>query len=121
VHELSIAVSLVEAVCDELPRLGAGARVDAVRLRVGPLAGVVKEALLFSFDVAADGSPLEGARLEIEETPVTAFCAVCQAVQVMAAAFRLRCPVCGAPTPDVEGGRELELVALEVSDGAADR
>jgi hydrogenase nickel incorporation protein HypA/HybF len=65
-HELSIAVSLVEAVCDELPTLGPDVAVRAVRLRVGPLSGVVPEALTFAFDIAAADTPLAGARLDIE-------------------------------------------------------
>jgi hydrogenase nickel incorporation protein HypA/HybF len=67
-HELSIAMSLVDAVCDELPRLGAGASVRSVRIRVGPQSGVVAEALAFAFDVAVLETPLAGARLEIERT-----------------------------------------------------
>ena len=66
-HELSIAMSLVDAVCDELPRLGSRVTVRSVRIRVGPLSGVVGEALQFAFEVAAEGSPIAGARLEIEE------------------------------------------------------
>ena len=66
-HELSIALSLVDAVCEELPRLGDGARVRAVRVRVGPLSGVVPGALSFAFDVASADSALAGARLEIEQ------------------------------------------------------
>jgi hydrogenase nickel incorporation protein HypA/HybF len=67
-HELSIAVSLVDAVCDELPRLGEGAIVRSVRIRVGPLSGVATDALLFAFDVAAQDSLIAGATLEIENT-----------------------------------------------------
>lgn len=67
-HELSIAVSLVEAVCEQLPALGRGARVQAVRIRVGAFSGVAPDALLFAFDVAAETSSIAGARLEIEAT-----------------------------------------------------
>jgi hydrogenase nickel incorporation protein HypA/HybF len=67
-HELSIALSLVEAVCEELPRLGDRVSIRRVRVRVGPLSGVVPEALAFAFEVAADDSPIAGARLEIERT-----------------------------------------------------
>src|SRR4051794_25002965 len=67
-HELSIAMSLVDAICEELPSLGA-VRVRAVRVRVGALSGVVGQALAFSFDVASEDSPIAGARLEIEDTP----------------------------------------------------
>lgn len=67
-HELSIAMSLVDAVCEELPRLGDRVSIRSVRVRVGPLSGVVPDALAFAFDVAAAESPLAGARLEIETT-----------------------------------------------------
>ena len=66
-HELSIAISLVDAVCDELPRFGDRVSVRRVLLRVGPLSGVVPDALRFAFDVAAHDSPIAGACLDIEE------------------------------------------------------
>uniref|UniRef100_Q01S86 Zn finger protein HypA/HybF (Possibly regulating hydrogenase expression)-like protein n=1 Tax=Solibacter usitatus (strain Ellin6076) TaxID=234267 RepID=Q01S86_SOLUE len=65
-HELSIAMSIVEVASEEARRQG-GARVDAVHLKLGALSGVVKEALLFSWDLACEESPVAGARLEIEE------------------------------------------------------
>ena len=70
-HELSIALSLIDAVCDELPRLGSDIRIGAVRIRVGPLSGVSPDALAFAFEVAVDDSPIAGARLEIETTSGT--------------------------------------------------
>jgi hydrogenase nickel incorporation protein HypA/HybF len=66
-HELSIAVSLVDAICEELPKLG-DVSIRSVRIRVGALSGVVPDALTFAFDVAADGSRVAGARLDIEAT-----------------------------------------------------
>jgi hydrogenase nickel incorporation protein HypA/HybF len=66
-HELSIALSLVELACEEAERLQAR-RVEALHVRVGPFSGVVKEALLFSFDIAAAGTSIDGARLKVEDT-----------------------------------------------------
>jgi hydrogenase nickel incorporation protein HypA/HybF len=67
VHELSIAVSLVETICEEMPKLGA-VRIAGVNVRVGSLSGVVPEALAFAFDVAADNTQIAGAELRIERT-----------------------------------------------------
>jgi hydrogenase nickel incorporation protein HypA/HybF len=67
VHELSIAVSLVELACEEVERRQLQ-RVQALHVRVGPLSGIVTDALRFSFDVAAAGTPIEGALLKVEET-----------------------------------------------------
>ena len=65
-------MSLVDAVCDELPRLGERVSVRRVLIRIGPLSGVVPDALRFAFDVAIEGSPIAGACLDIEEVPGTA-------------------------------------------------
>jgi hydrogenase nickel incorporation protein HypA/HybF len=117
VHELSVAVSLVEIASEKADALG-GVRVEAVCVRLGALSGVVKEALAFCFDVAAAGTSVEGARLEIEDVPITVSCPVCSEAQRLPDLQHLRCPVCDTPVSDVISGRELELTALEVSDGA---
>jgi hydrogenase nickel incorporation protein HypA/HybF len=117
-HELSIAVGLIELAAEESARQGT-VRVATVFVRIGPLAGVVCDALRFSFDVAAQGTPVEGARLEIEEVPVTVRCALC-GDHIAPDPPRIRCPICG-DSALVVGGRELELTALEVIDVAPDR
>ena len=119
-HELSIAIDLVELACDELARLGS-VRVDALHLRMGPLCGVVKDALLFAFDVAAADTRLEGATLKIEEVPLTVWCSQCGTEVVLDRTQRRRCPVCDGTTPTIVRGGELELVALEVTDVDPDR
>jgi len=111
-------MSLVEVACEKAAELG-GVRVEALRLRLGQLSGVVREALLFSFDLAAEGTPIQGARLEIEDVPVVVFCPGCSAERPLPSLQSFRCPVCGAPTPEVVHGRELELFALEVAGNAA--
>jgi hydrogenase nickel incorporation protein HypA/HybF len=120
-HELSIALSIVEGVEEELACRVTGnvaeenERVEAVRLRLGPLSGVVKEALLFSFEAAAAGTRLEGCRLEIEDTPVVVYCPNCEAERTAVSAQNLSCSECGAPGGDVRSGAELQVFALELS------
>jgi hydrogenase nickel incorporation protein HypA/HybF len=58
-HELSIALSIIEGVEEEL-ELHPGAHVAAVQVKIGPLSGVVKDALLFSYGIACEGTPLAG-------------------------------------------------------------
>lgn len=112
-HELSIAVSLVEAAQEEAEKHGA-AGVRAVHLRLGPLSGVVKEALLFSYGLAAEGTPLEGSELIIEESPVMVFCAVCGERRPIRSLQSFCCATCDAPATEVVQGRELEVIALEI-------
>ncbi len=66
-HELSIAMSIVDGVREEAEKRGI-ACVEAVHLRLGPLSGVDKDALLFSYPMACEGTLLENSRLEITET-----------------------------------------------------
>jgi hydrogenase nickel incorporation protein HypA/HybF len=111
-HELSIALSILDIASEEAERQGG--RVAAVHLRLGPLSGVVARALLSAYDLARENTPLAEAELVIEEVPVVAFCAGCDAEQIVPSVMDLCCPVCGVPTPDIRGGRELEVVALEI-------
>jgi hydrogenase nickel incorporation protein HypA/HybF len=81
-HELSIAMSIVEMAQEEAERRGS-AHVQAVHLRLGQLSGVVKEALLSSYEMACQATPLEGSQLLIEEVPVEVFCPKCEAPRLV--------------------------------------
>jgi hydrogenase nickel incorporation protein HypA/HybF len=113
-HELSIAMSVLDVASEEAERRGV--EVVAIRLRIGPLAGVVREALESAYEVAREGSAMPNARLVIEETPLVAYCRECKIERRIASPQMICCPVCGVPTPDIVSGRELEVVALEVID-----
>jgi hydrogenase nickel incorporation protein HypA/HybF len=112
-HELSIAIDLVELACQEISTRG-DARVAVIHLRVGALAGVVKEALLFSFEAASTGTAVSGARLQIEDVPVTVWCPVCAARRQLDRLSHRRCPICDGVTPTIVGGDDLELVGFEL-------
>jgi hydrogenase nickel incorporation protein HypA/HybF len=111
-HELSIALSLLDLVEEEAERRGC--RVAAIHLRLGPLSGVVGEALASAYELAREGTPMAETELVLKEVPIVVSCPACRAERTPASAFELRCPVCGSPTPDVIGGNELEVVALEI-------
>jgi len=112
-HELSIALSILDFVAEEAERRG-GVAVRAVHLKLGSLAGVAKEALLSAYDLAREGSLLADARLVVEEVPVVVYCPACQAERRVESFPQLCCSSCGAPAGDIVQGRELEIVALEI-------
>ncbi len=112
-HELSIALSMIEMATEESIKRG-GAKVGAVHLKLGRLSGVVKDALLFSWEVACQGTTLEGSRLEIKEIPVVVHCENCKIDRTLEEINNFSCPVCNEPTPEVMQGRELEVTALEI-------
>lgn len=112
-HELSIALSIVEGAEEEVQRQGGG-RVFAVHLKLGPLSGVVKEALLFSYELACEGTSLEGSSLMIEEIPIRVHCFACGVEGDPISKQRLHCATCGGSACRVVKGDELELAALEL-------
>jgi len=111
-HELSIAMGIVDAALDESQRRGV--QVSAVHLRLGALSGVVKGALMFSYEVACQDTPLQGSRLIVEDVPVIIFCPQCQKERQLPSLQLFACPECSAPTIDVRQGKELEVFALEI-------
>jgi hydrogenase nickel incorporation protein HypA/HybF len=112
VHELSIAFYMVEQ-ASQAAAAQKARRVTVVKARIGQLSGVVKDSLLFSWDIAAKGTLCEGARLEIDDVPITVRCPADGKPHTLAYPPRFRCPVCDAPTPELLTGRELELATLE--------
>jgi hydrogenase nickel incorporation protein HypA/HybF len=114
-HELSIAMSIVEMAEEEAERRG-GARVNAVYLKLGLLAGVVKDALLYSYGVACEGTDMQGSRLVIEELPVIVNCPVCKSQQTLDSIQWFVCPECKGPVSEVIQGREVEVAALEIEE-----
>jgi hydrogenase nickel incorporation protein HypA/HybF len=112
-HELSIAMSMVEMAAEEAARHGAE-RVDALYLKLGRLSGVVKDALLFSWEIACEGTPVQGARLVIEEMPIVVHCPTCDEDKTLEAINAIFCPVCDTPTPDIRQGKEMEVTAMEI-------
>jgi hydrogenase nickel incorporation protein HypA/HybF len=64
VHELSITRNVIAIVSEQ----AVGQRVTRVRLEIGRLTAVVPDSIRFCFDICAQGTPLEGAELEIIES-----------------------------------------------------
>ena len=108
VHELAITESIVDAIVE---KVGDGP-VAAVRLEIGRLSGVVTDSIRFCFEIVADGTGLEGARLDIDEPPGLAYCRDCRRE------FALDDPImlcdCGSADLDILAGRELRIISVEV-------
>jgi hydrogenase nickel incorporation protein HypA/HybF len=89
--------------------------VRAVHLRLGPLAGVITEALVSAFALARLETPLAEAELVVEEVPIRIRCPRCQADRPVVSMQEFACRECGVASADVVQGRELEVVALEIT------
>lgn len=107
-HELAVTQSVVDAIGERVD----GARVRAVRLDIGRLSGVVPDAVRFCFDVVVQGTPLEGARLDIVQSAGTGRCRDCGRETELSDLIVL-CP-CGSADVAVTGGRDLYIRSVEV-------
>jgi hydrogenase nickel incorporation protein HypA/HybF len=112
-HELSIALSIVDLAEEEIEKQGA-TQVSMVHLKLGLLSGVMKDALLSSYGLACEGTVLEGSRLIIEEVPVIAYCEKCRAPRPVTPVDWFVCPECRAPISQVLQGKELQVVGMEI-------
>jgi hydrogenase nickel incorporation protein HypA/HybF len=109
-HELAITQSIVDAVIERT----AEAKVEVVHVCVGKLSGVVPDAMRFCFDLVTDGTPLAGARLEIEQPDGRARCRGC-GEEFSPPDLVLLCP-CGSADVELLAGRELCVRAVEVAE-----
>ncbi len=108
-HELGIADGIVR-ICAE--RAG-DARVIRVRVEIGQLAAVLPDAVRFCFDVCARDTVVEGAALEIIETPARAACGACAREVALEWPFG-RC-ACGSANLRVIAGEELKVREMELA------
>lgn len=108
-HELAITQSVVDAVAE---RFG-DSRVLAVRLAIGKLSGVLPDAVRFCFDLVAEGTPVAGARLDIDEPSGRGACRRCGREFDIDQPILL-CP-CGSADVELISGGELRISSVEVA------
>ena len=111
-HELSIAMSILDMAEEEAGRRTA--EVDVIHVKLGALSGVMKEALLSAYELARTETTLGSAELVIEEVPVLIYCPRCQAPRSVPSVQQLSCSECETPAAEILQGRELQVVALEL-------
>ena len=108
-HELSIANGIVE-ICAER---AADTRVIRVRVEIGRLSAVMPDAVRFCFEVCARNTVVEGAALEIVETPGLALCRDCER-EVLLEQLVGRC-ACGSTNLRIIAGEELKIREMELA------
>jgi hydrogenase nickel incorporation protein HypA/HybF len=87
-------------------------RIVSVRLRIGRLRGLDARQIRWCFELFAEATAAQGARLDIEEVGVEARCRVCGYTYEVQR-FQFECPACGNGDADVLKGRELEIESFD--------
>lgn len=111
-HELGITRNIV-AIASEAAK---GRRVLRVTLEVGKLSGVMTEAIKFCFETVAQGTAIDGARLEIREIDGRARCRMCGSV--FATPTLYTACACGSRSSERLSGEELKIKSIELEEAA---
>ncbi|MFO7709091.1 MAG: hydrogenase maturation nickel metallochaperone HypA [Desulfobacterales bacterium] len=113
-HEMGIALQIIEIATASIPAELVSPKVEKVNLKIGKLAAVVSDSLRFCFDIATRDTPLAGAELAIEETPVVARCKECNTRWTIDEPAFI-CRDCGSGSLEILSGRELDIVSIEIA------
>jgi hydrogenase nickel incorporation protein HypA/HybF len=112
-HEVSVCQSLLRQLTAVAEQQNAQ-RIDAVRLRIGPLSGVDPDLVRHAFPFVCAQTIAANARLEIETAPVRVHCAACGS-ECEAELQYLACRFCGAWQTRLISGDELLLASVTLS------
>jgi hydrogenase nickel incorporation protein HypA/HybF len=111
-HELSIAVSIVE-LAEEEARKADAVLISKVEVEIGTLAGIEQEALLFAWDSVIQGTMAQGSALVIHSIQAEAHCLEC-GKDFPAEHFFVQCPYCNSFRYQITRGKELRVSSLMV-------
>ncbi|MFO0754755.1 MAG: hydrogenase maturation nickel metallochaperone HypA [Thermodesulfovibrionales bacterium] len=116
-HELSIALSMLEIVKEQMALHGAE-KLRSVRVKIGEMTAVEPRSLLFCFEACTKDTPLEGAVLDIETVPLAGRCREC-GTEMRIEGYASHCPNCRSVSVEHVTGHELAVVSMEVDQADA--
>ena len=114
-HEMGIALQIVEVAQSSIPPEMKDSRVEKINLKIGKLAAVVPENLHLCMEVAAKDTPLAGSEIHIDEIPVIARCRACSHQWEVDKAVYI-CPECKSIELDIISGNELNVISIDIAE-----
>lgn len=111
-HELAITQSLLDLAVRHATAARA-TRVTGVTVVVGQLASLVDDSVQFYWDIVAQDTLCQGARLHFIRLPAEFECQQCAHRYPLAGALSA-CPQCASPNVRVVQGEELRLESLDI-------
>ncbi len=112
-HEVSIALSLLERIVEECEKNGYS-KVVAVTVDVGRASGIMPDALSFSFEALKTDTRASEAILTINDVAIKALCNNCGSEFSTEDAYVFMCPHCSSNSFTMLSGRELNITEIEV-------
>jgi hydrogenase nickel incorporation protein HypA/HybF len=111
-HELSIAMEIVEIAREEALKAGA-LKINKIELEIGKLSGVLPDALSFAMHEAIKASPLANAEIVYHYKEAQVNCSSC--CETFETNDHLKvCPVCGSFDTYFVTGKELFIKSMDI-------
>ena len=111
-HEQSIVTYLLTEALSNAKNENA-AKIVSIKLTIGELTGVEKDAVIFYFGFLAKNTIAEGATLEFEYKKAHLRCRECDIIFPKERPD-FTCPQCNKKVVEIVGGRELYIESMEV-------
>jgi hydrogenase nickel incorporation protein HypA/HybF len=112
-HELGITEEIIARITERLQGSQVPLRVSRVVLEIGKLVAVLPDSIRFCFELCGQGTPVEGAALEIIELPAIGSCRSCESRVESDLPYAI-CP-CGSAEIAWRSGQELRIKEMEVA------
>ncbi|HGE73112.1 TPA: hydrogenase maturation nickel metallochaperone HypA [Candidatus Poribacteria bacterium] len=110
-HEISLIESIIDIVLSEMSKNNI-TKVSSISLKIGKMLQVMEETLRFGFEIMSQNTPLEGAEIIIENTPVIGRCKNCGNEFQIDDWFD-SCPNCHQMCVEIISGKEMEIISFE--------
>ena len=107
-HEYPLTVNIIETAS----RHARGCRISKIVLVIGGSSGIVGDCIQMYFDIISEGTPCEGAALEIESVTPMLRCKTCGSL-FERKPFSFSC-YCGGEGTPTEIGREFIVKQIEL-------
>lgn len=112
-HELSIVMSIIETVQEELTKHDAVA-VETIELDIGSLSGIELEAFDFAWNCGIEQTILKNTKCVINRINGTGLCKNCNAQFPMQHVYDA-CPACKSYGAEIVRGKELKIQSLTLT------
>lgn len=111
-HELAVTESILEIALRHAEQAGAK-KISNLYIVMGEFSSIVDDSVQFYWDLVAENTPAEGARLHFKRIPAELECQVCQ-TRYAPGSNLPGCPQCGSLQVKILTGEEFYLEAIDV-------
>ena len=112
-HELSITQSILEIALRHGKQAQA-TKITDLHLVIGQLSSVVDDSVQFYWDMIAEGTLAEGAKLHFKRIPARLECQDCGQPYTLESNQLEGCPACESAKVKVVAGKEFQLESIEI-------